>query len=33
MIKINDSFIDEDDISSLHKEYRYIDKENKEYED
>ena len=32
MIKINDSLIDEDDISSLHKEYRYIDKENKEYE-
>ena len=32
MIKINDSLIDEDDISSLHKEYRYIDKENKEYD-
>ena len=32
MIKINDSWIDEDEISSLHKERRFIDKDNKEYD-
>ena len=32
MIKINDSLIDEDDISSLHKEDICTDKDNKVYE-
>ena len=32
MIKINNSWLDEDDISSLHKEHRYTDKDTKEYE-
>ena len=32
MIKINDSWIDEDEIVSLHKENIHIDKDNKEYE-
>ena len=32
MIKINNSWIDEDEISSLHKDDIYKDKDNKEYE-
>lgn len=32
MIKINDSWIDEDEIISLHKENRYINNDKEEYE-